>query len=123
MSTTAPAPRARRWRRPPARRRGFDPQPGERLGLALVGRDVVAQREERVVDRHRRGRIEDGGHAGRAGDLEPMARRLDRLLELGDEDAGRRDQLGLPLDVGGRDRAAAPGATMMALSPLRSTKI
>ena len=58
----------------------------------------------RVRQLHRRRRIEDGGDAGGPGDLQPADRRVERLLELGDEDRGRADQLGIVVDVLRRDQ-------------------
>ena len=85
-------------------------RPGQFLGLGLVGGDVVAERDRCASAARPAG-------AGLRMVVTPAARaissatagRLDRLLELGDEDAGRRDQLGVPVDVGGRDQRGSAG--------------
>ena len=97
---------------------------GQQRRLALVRRDVVAERVDRIVDGLGGRRIEDGDDAGRLGDLQAAPRRGDRLLELGDEDGGRRGSRRRPR----RRRPAlivpaAPGTTMMALSPVWSLTI
>ena len=43
---------------------GLDRHAGQQAGLVLVRRDVVAERIDRIVDRHRRRGIEDGDDAG-----------------------------------------------------------
>ena len=98
--SAAPAPLARKTS--PARRASSTlatATPVSARRLALVRRDVVAQRKDLVVDRLGRRGIEDRGHAGHARDLEPALRRGDRLLELGDEDGRVADHVGRRLDI------------------------
>ena len=73
---------------------------GEGLGFDFVGHDVVAEAEHRVVEGPGGRRVEDGGDAGRTGDLEPAPRGVDRLLELGDEDPAGADRLRRGIDIG-----------------------
>ena len=77
--------------------------PGQRRGLVLVRRDVVAKRKDIVLDRFGRRRIEDRGHGRAARYFEASARRRDGLLELGDEDGGAPDRIRSRLHVGRAD--------------------
>ena len=107
----ADAPLAQPLGRRPRRLDVADRHAGQRLGLGLVRRDVVAEREHRVVGSSRPG-------AGFRIVVTPLPRaissaahrRVQRLLELGDEDRRAGDQPRLRVEVGGRDGGRGPGA-------------
>ncbi len=69
---------------------------GRRSGfpLALIRRDIVAEREDGGVERLRRRRIEDRRRPTRFGDLKRPDRSVERLFELGHEDLRLADQIG-----------------------------
>ena len=86
-----------------------DRDAGHHRRLGLVGRHVIAEREDRIVDRHCGRRVEHRDHARGPRDLEPAPGRRHRLLELGDEHRGGADRVRGRLDVGRADRFGGAG--------------
>ncbi len=78
-------------------------EPRQRLGLALIGRDIVAKREHPVGQRGRRRRVQHRPHPRRPRQPQRMHRHPDRLLQLGDEHIRRLDQRPVLLDIRHRD--------------------
>ena len=97
-----------------------DRNAGQERRLAFVRRHVVAKPVDRFVDRLGRRRIEDGDDAGFLGDLKPANRGCGRLLELGDENRRPRIASAAASTSAAPIVAAAPGTTMIALSPVLS---
>ncbi|MFX7883266.1 hypothetical protein ABTK06_19925, partial [Acinetobacter baumannii] len=65
---------------------GVDFDTGQQGRFMLIGGDEIAQALDLRREVQRRGRVEDGGGACRAGDLQAGERGLGRLFQLGDED-------------------------------------
>src|SRR5690606_4756543 len=80
-----------------------DGDAGQGFGFGLVRGEVVAKRKGGIGHVSTGGGVEDGGHAGSTGDLESAGGGFERLFELGDEDCGAGDQVGLGVEVGGSD--------------------
>ena len=86
-----------------------DRQTGKCLGLGFVGGDIVAQRQHFIRQAGRRGGVQDGGHASGAGNLQTSQGGGDRLLQLGNKDRSRADEIRLRLDILRRNTARSTG--------------
>ena len=86
-----------------------DADAGEDFGFALVGGDVVAEREEGGGQGAGGRGIEDGGDAERVCELEAEFDGGEREFELGDEDGGVLDERAGLFDFGGGEFEAGAG--------------